>query len=150
MNNSLQKFIDSIEIAIIELSDMLQFPKEKLMEAREKQYEVLHKLAELEIVWAMYMDSECVYKLYSYLDYDETNVIYYNQEGDRKMCTTEEMKNVSYPEGEYQIIMGCYGATVQGHNIRIAADYFVESSINDWLNILSRTLYIMKNKKQVN
>lgn len=131
-----------IRIFAQELEIMSQWPQERLLEARNRQYDILSELANIGLNWYFYMKNEDALDLYLYSECNKKCAPYLNEELLWENVSTEEMKEYSYPSDNVKVINEMNGMTKNGHFARISADYFIKKSLIKWSNILQMVLTI--------
>ena len=114
-----------------------EWPNEKMMDAREHQYELLQKLANLDVNWNNILDVDSVKKLMEFKKFDKMVVSYLDEKASSCESTTEHLKLLPYPEGNVRIFIALNGWTSSGYYARVSADTCVRASLLGWSMILS-------------
>ena len=112
-------------------------PNEKMMDARERQYELLQKLANLDVKWELLLDVDSAKKLMEFKKFDKMVVSYLDEKASSCESTTENLKLLPYPDGSVQIFIALNGWTSSGYYDRVSADTCVRASLLGWSMILS-------------
>lgn len=126
------KHISVIKGSVIELENMEKWPRERLMDARDRQYEILAKLANLEVQWESIIGDSGAQDLRSYLNEGKRLASYLNDEMSWCNPTTDQVRKYPYPKDDVEVLDNQTGYTKLGWYARVSADYFVRMSLKTW------------------
>jgi len=135
MREQLLKYLPAIKILIGELEKMQQWPREKLMDARDREYEIFRELAKMEIRWKLLLGDVIAQDLYLYSRSSENFASYLNKDGLWHDITTLEIRLYPYPSKDSEIYNLLIGHTSSGYFPRISSDFFVIRSLKTWPKI---------------
>lgn len=131
------KYVTIIESAIDEMEEMQDWPVEKMMDAKDRQHELLKSIALLDVEWNEILDSTNSKDLEKYKTSINARAPYMDDDGIWHNPTTLEVRNYPYPTKEIETICPIDLHTSIGFFARMSADYFVLISLKGWVKILS-------------
>lgn len=114
-----------------ELSAMANWPRERLMDARDRQYEVLSTVANL-ADWGLVLEAQEAADLLSYKTVTKKLASFLDDEGSWCNPTTDTVRGYPYPKEDIKVLDPRNGHTDIGWFSRISADYYVKYSLNIW------------------
>ncbi len=130
------KNIGIITDSVQELKKMYNWPDERLMDAKDRQCEILRALGTLSVNWDAVLKDEDSANLQSFISTEKNLAPYYNSELSWCNATTNEIRSYQYPGKDERVICINTGETTLGWYPRLSADYYVRRGLECWISIL--------------